>query len=337
MIRAGTAELLRVLSDGRWHDPEALKRLLGLDRYALSGCLDAAVELAAPVERDERHAIRLATPFVPLDAAGIRAALAVVPVVPMPEVRVLPMVDSTNAELLRDPEPGCIVMCLAEAQSAGRGRTGRNWVSPYGANLYLSLKWPLVRRPPDGGAMSLVCGIAAATALREGWQVDVGLKWPNDLLVGGRKLGGILVEQRVTAAGSGAAVIGVGLNVSMRAEQAAGVDQPWTALCDVVPQSEPIDRNRLAADLVSRLVPALQRFVDDGFEPFRADWDVLDLVRGRDICVRTAHGLEEGSAAGVASDGALRVRRENRAVVSYYSGDVSVRLRPRRDELESLG
>ncbi len=327
MIDPAVPALLRLLADGGWFSRQDLATALQLEDGALSRCLNRARALSAPIEGDLGYAIRLGGNFVPLNADRIAEAIASAHSLDRgPEIQVVPVVDSTNEALLREREPR-FKACLAEMQTAGRGRSGRQWLSPYGANLYLSLKWPIERLTPDAGCMSLACGVAVADILEHSWGVRVGIKWPNDIYCGGRKLGGILIEHRTLPAAGGVVVIGLGLNVSMDSSQGAAIDQPWVALRDLLGTQNPVDRNRLAGDLIAGLAHALSEFGRHGFAPFEARWASLDLLHGRRVTVHTANGPQSGIAEGVDSHGALAVRADDGLVRKHISGDVSVRLR----------
>lgn len=231
----------------------------------------------------------------------------------------LDRVDSSNSELLRraDTLPDRYLL-LADQQSAGRGRRGRAWVSPPAANLYLSIFARLPRPLAEWGGLSLAIGIAVAETLHAQGATSVRLKWPNDLVVGADKLGGILVE----IAPGAAAVIGLGLNLAMPAEAAAAIEQPWTDLhrlglsADVATQ---------AAALAPALLAAIDLFAAAGFAPFHARWTRFDALRGREVRVDGGE-RDGGRVLGIAADGALRLV-DGQGEWSCRAGEISVRPR----------
>ncbi|MDQ3229320.1 MAG: biotin--[acetyl-CoA-carboxylase] ligase, partial [Pseudomonadota bacterium] len=238
-------------------------------------------------------------------------------------------IDSTNSALLREstPRQGATVL-LAERQTAGRGRRGRAWASPLAANLYLSVARYFSGGLTRLGGLSLVAGVALAEALHALGYADARLKWPNDVLVGMRKLGGILVEGGGEHAGPVRAVIGIGLNVRMPQADAVtdppAIDQPWI---DLATLDTPLpSRNALAASVLSHLIPAFQTFDRDGLAPFLPRYACMDALAGRSITVQAGDGEHIGQALGIASDGALRVGLADGERV-FHSGDVSVRPR----------
>jgi len=226
---------------------------------------------------------------------------------------------STQADALAaaTPPSGCALF-LAEHQSAGQGRQGRAWISaPAEASLPLSLSRRFHRPMAAMTGLSLVVGIAVAEALAlEG----VGLKWPNDLVADGRKLGGILVNLRAAPDHRCEAVIGIGLNLQLPPQVA--IDQPWTDLarCGAPPRS----RNALLALLLEQLLPVLAQFDADGLEPFLPRWQRLDAYAGREVRVLEGDRVHEGRLDGITATGALRLRAAGEECI-FHSGEVSLR------------
>jgi len=236
---------------------------------------------------------------------------------------VLGEVDSTNRYLLEGKAFAAgMHACVAESQSAGRGRRGRQWVSPAGANLYLSVLRILDAAPRSVQGMSLVFGVAVAKALESLEVSGVTLKWPNDVLLDGDKLGGILVEIAAVGAGPWRAVAGIGINVHMPGDAGAGIDQPWADLASRVARP---GRNRLASRVLAEVTAAWERFADTGFDGFRRDWDSRDAVRDRAVELHDGSQVLEGTARGVDADGALLLEVDG-AHRRILSGDISLRL-----------
>lgn len=234
---------------------------------------------------------------------------------------VLWQVDSTNSELLRRPLPARgITALLAETQTAGRGRRGRHWVSPLARHLYLSLGCRFEAGIAAMAGLSLVVGVVVAEVLRGQGLAVVGVKWPNDLLLDGHKLGGVLVESAGAARGPALAVIGIGLNVHSGAQ--AAIDQPWTALDRH--GERPPSRDVLAAALLDALVPALALFMQQGLAPFLPRYAAVDLLAGQPLWVHDGDGRHPAQAIGLAANGALRVV-EATGERQLHAGEVSVR------------
>jgi BirA family biotin operon repressor/biotin-[acetyl-CoA-carboxylase] ligase len=234
-------------------------------------------------------------------------------------VEVLERCASTNTELLEGGGAAGPVLLLAEEQTAGRGRRGRRWHAPPGSALLLSLRWPFAGPVARLRGLSLATGVSIAGSLRALGAAQVALKWPNDLLAGQGKLGGILIETRA-APGRVAAVIGIGLNCRRVPGLDTRLDRQITALESLLDPLPP--RNAIAARLVADLARALRDFDLRGFGAFRTAWDDLHAYRGERLRVRTADGrVVAGIAEGIAGDGAL-VLRNRLGVHAIASGSV---------------
>ncbi len=187
---------------------------------------------------------------------------------------------------------------LAEYQTAGRGRRGRTWVAPPGGSICLSLCWAFREVLQDLGALGLVIGVCALRALRESGLEETGLKWPNDLVVEGKKLGGILIELRAESAGPACVVIGIGLNVALGAKLLEEIGETGSSPIDLVTAGlERLSRNALAAALISQIVHGLLVFEKEGLQPFAEEWRGADALRGHQIDVHTTGGCCAGAGA----------------------------------------
>jgi BirA family biotin operon repressor/biotin-[acetyl-CoA-carboxylase] ligase len=224
--------------------------------------------------------------------------------IPGVEVRRVASCGSTNSVLLQQPLPASPVLLVTDEQTAGRGRRGRRWHSAPGAGIAFSLARRIRRPTRELAGLSLVAGVAATRALRALGLAQAELKWPNDLVAGGGKLGGILVETRA-AGRETLAVFGIGINC----RGAAGLEQrlrrPVASLDQfIVPQEESI-----IADIVRSLMAAIDAFEAGGFETARQAWESMHAHAGQRLKIRLADGRSvTGIAAGLAEDGALSLR-----------------------------
>lgn len=313
--------LLRLLQDGRFHSGEALGAALGVSRSAIWKQLQSLeAELALPIHRVRGRGYRLESQLVLLD----EGVLAVNEAAQGWPVSILPTVDSTNAEVLRrlvsGQAPPFIV--LAERQTSGRGRRGRNWVSPFGENVYYSLALQV-----DGGmrqleGLSLVVGLALLRALRIAGVVTAGLKWPNDVLVDGRKIAGILLELSGDPADVCHVVIGVGVNVNMLADKGA-IDQPWTSMRAELGCL--VDRNEFVCELNRQLSLYLGVHEKRGFSVLRGEWQENHLWQGRHVTLTMGASPVEGMVLGVDQTGAIRLRVAG-VEQNFSGGELSLRL-----------
>lgn len=314
--------LLELLADGRFHSGEALGGALGMGRGGVWRVVRDIGNLGFEVHGVTGKGYRLAEPLELLAEERIRAAMVPHDGPALRQLHVLPTVDSTNRWLMGRALSGgtAPAAVVSEHQSGGRGRRGRVWVSPFGQNLYLSLLWYFEDMDHSLPACSLAVAVAVARALGVLGVGDVGLKWPNDVHWRGRKLAGMLLELVGEAAGPYKVVMGVGVNVNM---VAADIDQPWTSLRGVTGQAW--DRNRVAACLLQEILSGVARFQREGMASCQADWDALDLTRGRRVTVHLADGAVEGTALGTDGDGALRLRT-GQGVQHFHAGEVSLRV-----------
>ncbi len=309
------------LADGGWHSGETLAAASGITRAALAKRMARLQDWQLAVEARQGLGYRLAAPIERLDAARLQAAVGA-----RVRVRVLPVVDSTSTRLLEAPAQDDPQALLAEVQTAGRGRRGRTWVSPFGAQLAVSLAWSFEALPPQLTALPLAVGVVCARALQAHGVREVQLKWPNDIVVGTRKLGGILLEHRGEGGGGCRVIVGVGINLSVQPVQALGVEQPWINLDELVRAQAlaPVSRNALAAGLLRELAGALDAYAHAGFAPLAAAWSALDVTRGRSVRVRLHDHEFDGRAEGVDEHGALIVHAAGERH-RLHSGEVSVR------------
>lgn len=302
---------------------DALARELGHTRAAIWKRIQGLRNAGVAIEGRAGDGYSLAQEIDLLDVGQIHGRLPAAATSALADLQVAWSIGSTNTELLRcsAPEQGSRIL-LAERQTQGRGRRGRQWTSPLAAHVYLSVLRGFAGGLSQLGGLSLVAGVAVAEALHALGLASVQLKWPNDLVSEDRKLGGLLVEGGGEFAGPARAVIGIGINVHMPESVAAVIDQPWTDLDRVA--GHRLDRNEVAAQVLAVLLPALEQFDREGLAPFLPRYAALDSLAGREVQVQLGGQWQQGTALGLAEDGALRVRIEGHEQ-HVHAGDVSVR------------
>ncbi len=317
--------LLQVLSDGQVHSGEALGRVLGITRAAVWKQLGKIEAMGVALERVHGRGYRLATPVELLDEGRIHAGLSPEARRLLGNLQVLDAVDSTNAVLLRGAAagPAAARVVLAESQSAGRGRRGRPWVSPYAANLYLSIAWHYAAGTSRLDGLSLMAGLVVLEALAGMGVPGLALKWPNDIVAADGKLGGVLVEMTGDPMGDCQVVIGIGINVAMPAGLAGAISQPWVDIRCLLGQ--PLSRNRLAAAVLNRLLPALAGYERDGFSAYRERWQQHDASAGRTVTLWVGERMVEGVGSGVDDRGAFLLQHDGR-LQSFAVGEISLRM-----------
>jgi len=246
------------------------------------------------------------------------------------QLTVLQQTDSTNSALARLPaEQRHAHVLLAEKQTSGRGRRQRAWHSPGGGNIYLSLGWRFASQSAALSTLPLVTALCLCRALDRTGLQGHGIKWPNDVLIDGAKLAGILVETQAVGSGPLLAVIGIGLNVRMPCSGSghtpAIIDRPWTDLASQLPpERRAISRNEVVALLLQELLPGLERFEAEGFAAYRDEWRQRDLLAGHRLRFEGNGGFRYGRAVTVEDDGGLRVDIDGYGLQVLYAADVSI-------------
>lgn len=328
--QARRERLLSLLSDGEFHSGEQLARRLRISRGGVWKLIHTLQELGIEIESMPRHGYKLPHAVDLLSANEILRSMTQQSRDALGRAEVLLTVDSTNRHVYESNvvRHDAAQLCVAEIQSAGRGRRGRSWVAPFGSGICMSLGWQFEDSPPTFSALSLAVGIAAIRALRRFGATDVGLKWPNDLVWKNRKLGGILIEMRGESGGPATVVIGIGLNMHMpSATRLALAEQQAALIADVkeILRENAPTRNSLIAALTEEFLSMLRVFAVEGFEPFIDEWQKLDVLMHAPVRVMQGTQNISGTACGVDHEGALLVDVEGERR-RFVSGEVSVRV-----------
>ncbi|MDA0791350.1 MAG: biotin--[acetyl-CoA-carboxylase] ligase [Proteobacteria bacterium] len=280
----------------------------------LSDCLALGLDVV-----HDRDVVSLKTPVELLDPDLIRHYLS-----PGSDValQVFWSIDSTNTFLMSRSgvaERETYQVCLAEQQTAGRGRRGRQWVSPFGTNLYLSVARRFRRESTSLEGLSLVVGMQIVLALRDAGVAEAGLKWPNDILLHGGKLAGILIEVGSPGRGDLYTVTGIGVNLGLSPAAASQIDQPFSTVPDLG-----MSRNELAGRLLCSIFEGMEQFATNGFAPFRERWPDFNLYQGLPVTVLLGDQRVHGDDAGIDQQGNLRVRSAS-GLQTFNAGEVSIR------------
>jgi len=319
--------LLRLLADGELHSGEELAARLAISRAAVWKHLQLLDDWGIELQATPGRGYQLREPLELLDAGAIRDALPQWAAGRLRNLEVHEELSSTSDHLLAVAElpAGRFDACLAEFQSAGRGRRGRRWLAPFASGLCLSVNWSFRDAPSALSALSLAVGVAILRALRRLDIHGLALKWPNDIVHGRRKLGGILIDMRGEAAGPAYVVVGAGINVhlpqSLRAALLAdGIEA--AGLVELL--DKPLGRNGLAASLVNEIALALEEFGARGLSAFMDEWQGADDLIDQPVRVLQGAETVEGLARGIDADGALLVDVGG-ARRRILSGEVTIR------------
>lgn len=325
-----TYELLQLLSKGQFFSGEELGRQLSISRTAVWNHIKQIRELGLDVHAVQGKGYRLADPIELLEHEQILSHLDDA----LKEeflLEVFPQLDSTNRYLMQriyELPASKSRICLSDYQTAGRGRRGRQWISPFGSNIYFSQLWRFGKGIGAIEGLSLVVALALCEMLQELGIEGVGIKWPNDIYFNQRKLAGILLEMSGEASGSCNVVIGIGINVNMSRLTQLDIDQPWIDLAEIF--RGPVSRNLVAARLIETMQKYLSEFDDAGFTAFQSRWRQFDLLHDQNVEIREIQGTRQGVARGIDDSGALLIENA-KGLERVLSGDVSIRFSEKVD------
>lgn len=314
MSKLDKFQLLKQLADGAYHSGQALAQQFQVTRSAIWGLVKSLEKEGVPLNVVRGKGYQIPAGLELLDADIIRGRLSPV-VAKRVSLNVYPEVDSTNNLLLSTKPKVSGTICLAETQTKGRGRFGREWRSPLAANIYCSQLWEYDKPAATAAGLSLAVGIAITRVLRD-YHDNIQLKWPNDIVVGRKKLGGILIDISGDANGPCYFVIGFGLNV--RLPQA--IDDA-TDLFGLTGQM--LSRNQLAAELITSTQLALTEFKQGGFDTFHHQWREYDVMAGKSISLQVGEERHEGIAQGIDNQGCLILESRGQTQ-NFYSGVTTI-------------
>ncbi len=316
--------LIRLLADGEFHSGEELGEALGISRAAVWKQLAVWRKKGLHLDVVQGKGYRLAKAIEWWSAEKLKGFLSAEALALLCTLRIEERVVSTNDEVMalmrQSVVPG--VVCLAEEQTMGRGRRGREWLSPIGGNFYGSLGWVFPAGVSVVEGLSLAVGVAVVRALQRYGVSGVGLKWPNDIMIGQEKLGGVLIELQAESDGPCLVVVGLGLNLHLPDSAYEALDRPVTDLSRHL--GRPVERNRLGALLLDELLVLLSNYPESGFAACHKEWLELDVLNGAQVEVSGLDRPVEGVARGVDTYGALRVETVAGSVM-LHGGEVSLR------------
>jgi BirA family biotin operon repressor/biotin-[acetyl-CoA-carboxylase] ligase len=320
------------LANGKFHSGQTLAEELGVSRASIWNCVKKLQAYGLEVYSIRGRGYRIPQPTELLNSETIcqyidQNLLAQKQVsgaqAPRPNIDLHWSLNSTNEQLLHS-EQAAPAVCISEMQQNGRGRRGRQWLSPPGGNIYFSYKWQFNLGPAQLSALSLAVSVGVMRVLRRCGADKIGVKWPNDIVQNGRKLAGILLEMQGEAGGPCTVVVGIGINVRISADTAKHIDQPWTDLQQLTGKA--IQRSQLVADLVCELSSVFQLYEQQQLVPFMDEWLQNDQLKQKSVSVRMAKECYTGIATGIDLQGNLIVDDDGVQRL-FSSGEVSLRLR----------
>ena len=308
--------LIELLADGNIHSGEQLGESLGMTRVGINKHIQTLRSWGIDVQTVAGKGYQLDAPMNLLNVNSVNKNIKGEP------ASVIPVIDSTNQYLIqRISELKSGDVCIAEYQSAGRGRRGRQWISPFGRNLYLSMYWKLDQGPAAAIGLSLVVGVIMAEVLQKLGADGVKVKWPNDLYLNDKKLSGILVELTGKTGDVAHIVTGIGINIAMSKNQNEAINQQWINLEQV---GIKIDRNELACEITNALRDAFVQFEKQGLSVFIERWKRLDNFMDRRVKLIIGEKEIFGIAKGINDQGALLLEQDGK-IIPYIGGEISLR------------
>mgnify|MGYP000005109675 FL=1 len=330
MTKTVKEHLIKSLAPGQFVSGQLLGEALGISRTAIAKHVKALTEMGLDIYSVTGKGYKLAQPLNLLEKEKIISVLAASIDTngnhnSLPLVEVHSLIDSTNDYLMRrlPNQLSQGQVCLAEYQSAGRGRRGRQWISPFGSQIYLSMYWYLEQGLSAAMGLSLVTALAVSDAVKAHSDVQVQLKWPNDIYLDGVKLAGILIDLEGQALEPSHSVIGIGLNLHMPEDAGKLIEQKWTDLQSH--STVEIDRNALSAQLIGCLQQRLTQYQQSGLAPMLDEWHNHDAFLDKRVKLITGDRTTHGICRGVNNQGALLLEI-NGQLQPIYGGEVSLRM-----------
>lgn len=319
------AKIIELLSDNQYRDGTSMGCQLNISRAAVWKAIKKLEQYDIDIKSVKGKGYLLQTPLILLDDEKIKTGLHTQSI----QIELLEKVDSTNDYLKKFIEKNnTIRVCIAEAQTQGKGRLNRQWHSPFGKNIYLSLLYPFQKDISELSGLSLAVGLAISQAIESMIPSNekFAVKWPNDIVVNGHKIAGTLIEIQAESNGFCQVIIGIGINVNMQDASKKQIDQAWSSLLMLTEKHH--DRNQLCAALINHLIDYLERFCRDGLAGFVEEWKNKDALFGKSTAILIGNNKHQGICAGINEQGHLLLKMQDDTIKAFASGDATVTARP---------
>jgi BirA family biotin operon repressor/biotin-[acetyl-CoA-carboxylase] ligase len=296
-LSSTTLGLLNILNDGQRHAGTEIAKALGISRMAIWKVVQRLKTYNIEI-KSEHLGYRLENPLFLLEKSKIQKHLH--KDVTLDIFESLPSSNDYLKNLTSTTSPH---ICLVEHQTNGRGRLGRSWASPFGRNIYCSMSYVFKKDISEMAGLSLVVGILTAKALETVDQrFKPHLKWPNDIYLEGKKVGGILIDLIAEANGTCKAILGIGLNVNMKGIPLKDVEN-WICLEELVDKT--LDRNQVVGEIINSLFKGMETFASQGLVSFLPDWKRLDFLDNKKVTLTSGQEVHSGIAKGISPQGYL--------------------------------
>lgn len=313
-------KLASLLSDCQFHDGETLGERVGLTRAAIWKMIHKLTDYGIAITSVKGKGYVVNEPLILLDKKTIQAALEPT-LAKQIDLTVLESVNSTTTHLRHHFNLAKKSFCISECQTAGIGRLGRTWSSPFGLNLYFSYRHHFHCDIADLSGLSLATSIAVLKTL-EKFGLDCKIKWPNDIYCEDKKMAGNLIELIAESNGSCHAIISAGINVNMT-HNADKINQPWTSMR--LQTAVLYDRNAIAAELIQQLITTLDHFSTQGLAFFKKTYDQYDYLYQRPVIIQQYQSTLEGKAMGIDDAGRLLLQTAQGVITPISAGDASIK------------
>ena len=310
-----TLKVLNILNDCNIHTGSDIANALEISRAAVWKVIQRLKKQGVPID-SQHQGYQLKNPLILFDKNRIEKSLKNTNLT----LEIFETISSTRDYLLNKYPSKKINICLTELQTEGKGRFGRKWSSPFGRNIYCSLRYPFHKDIIEFSGLSMVIGILTIQAIESLLPKPIlRLKWPNDIYNKDQKIGGILIDLIAQAHGDCTAVISLGLNINMKDDELKDVHQPWTSLEHIV--NEKLDRNVIITKIIHTILKGLENFQKNGMDTFLQEWKRYDYLENKKVSVGTATNFVSGIAKGVNSQGNLRIELANGIIQIFSYGD----------------
>lgn len=313
-------KLLSFLNNHQWKSGPSLAKSLNISRAAIWKQVKQLKREGVAIEQSHRG-YRLKAPLVLLDKNTIYAGIDDRFQQQSIQLHLLPTIDSTNTFLKQNVKDNSNSLCLSEQQTAGRGRLGRTWASPFGENMYLSVAWRTTESLAKLSGLSIAASLALKSALMP-WIGDIQVKWPNDLLWHGKKIAGTLVEVTAESHGSCLIIVGMGLNINTQTNIHPLTNLPHCSMRDILGCY--LDRNDIVIATINHCLHTFSQFEQLGLLPLLEAWKRADYLYDQEVTIYQHQQTEHGVAKGINSLGHLLVESDNGDIKEISSGEASL-------------
>ncbi len=321
MIYPTPYTLLYYLDSSQWISGQILAEKIGLSRSAIWKQVKHLQSEGIAIEQSHRG-YRLRDPLILLDEKTINAGIDTHWHQQAINLYLMPTVDSTNTFIKQRIKDNSMSLCISEQQTAGRGRLGRTWLSPFGENMYLSIAWRTNGSLAKLSGLSIAASLALKSALAP-WIDDLQVKWPNDLLHHGKKIAGTLVEVTAESYGNCLIIVGIGLNINTQTRHHPLSDQPHCSMRDIL--NRYLDRNNIIIAIINHCLRIFSQFEQQGLKPLLQLWKKADYLQNKEVTIYQTQTVIKGIARGINSLGHLLIENKDGKINEINSGETSLR------------